>query len=93
MEKFDKGETVCCALEVRNSAGVLVDPATSTKITILNPSDTPVVNEQNMTPGDTGKYSYDYSSPSTAVAGVYNVTYTAVDGSRTAIHKDKFTII
>lgn len=90
--KFDIGETVICSVEVRNDADVLVDPATSMKITILNPYQTVVVNNVDMTKDAVGKYHYDYTLPSTASCGKYNAKYIATDGSRITISKDTFEV-
>ena len=93
MAKFDLGETIICSVEVRNDAGTLIDPATSTKITITDSSNTIVVNNQSMgTPDAVGKYHYDYNPAVTGGLGKYSVKYIVTDGTRITIAKDTFEL-
>ena len=93
MATLDLGETIICSVEIRSDAGTLVDPATSVKIMIdrIKPNFANVVVATDMTKDSTGKYHYDYQT-ATAIAGEYEVTYTATDGTRITIEKDSFTL-
>ena len=90
---FHTGETVICSIEVKNESGVLVDPATSMKITITDNRNGVEVNDQNMTKDSTGMYHYDWNSSVNAPVGIYKIIYTAVDGTRTSIAHDKVELI
>lgn len=94
MAIFDIGETVICSVEVRNSAGTLVDPATSMKIGIdqTHPIFRSIIAiSTDMTKDSTGKYHYDFDS-STATTGNYKVIYKATDGTRITIERETFTL-
>ena len=92
MARFEIGETVICSIEIRNAAGVLVNPATSIKITIENPDGTKVVNDVAMTNDGVGLDHYDYTSAVTVQVGTYTVWYIAIDGTRTTKQKDTFEL-
>jgi hypothetical protein len=94
--EFYTGETLIFSAEVRRkSDNGLFDPI-SVKITIssarLKASDKVVIkiDGQPMTKSSVGIYSYDWNSDQT---GSYNVTYTALDGTRVTIMKDTFKIV
>ena len=90
---YHAGETVICSLEVRDSDGNLADPSTSTKITITDNRNGVEVNDQDMTNDGTGLYHYDWQTLSTSLTGIYEITYTATDGTRVSIELDKVEII
>jgi uncharacterized protein YfaS (alpha-2-macroglobulin family) len=92
MKSFQRAETVVCSILIKTAALVLTDPATSIKIDITNPVGTSVVTATAMTKDTTGTYHYDYSPASDAVLGTYKVKYTAVDGTRTTIQNDTFSL-
>lgn len=89
---FDIGETISCYIEVKDDDGILTDPKTSMKISIYDPAYDIVVNEQDMIKDETGKYHYDYNSPSNASRGKYTIKCTSVEGSRITIEKDFFVL-
>ena len=91
MAIFQIGETVICSIEVKDDDGVLKDPETSTNIEIDMVSPTPesIISSTAMTKDSTGKYHYDFASVSKA-AGDYVAKYTATDGTRITIEKNKF---
>ena len=91
MAKFDIGETVICACEVKDDAGAYKDPATSMNIEILNQNGVTIIASTAMTKDAVGKYHYDYNSAN-AAAGGYKVIYTATDGTRKTIEKDTFRL-
>ena len=69
MEQFRRQESVTLSATYR-SAGVLTAPTTYT-IEVRDPSGQIVVDSQTMTEDSTGKYSYEYTSTSTAMEGTY----------------------
>jgi len=88
MADFILGETVICSILVTNSAGVLTDPATSMKITIKDSRNGLEVNDIAMVKDATGTYHYDYTIA--GVKGIYDVLYTATDGTRISKELDTF---
>ncbi len=85
---FQVGEHAVASIEVRNSAGTLVDPAASMKIAITRRGITKV-SATAMTPDSTGKYHYDYL---TAETGPYEVEFTADDTTRVTKKRDTFEV-
>lgn len=92
MVSFERGEAVVLSITIKTPAGVLTDPATSTKITVTDPGGTAVIDAVSMDQDSTGTYHYDYPSADDALEGEYDVLYVAVNNSRTTKHKDKFEI-
>ena len=92
MDTFQRGETVICSLQVKNSAGTLVNPDTSTKVTITDPNGSAVVGGTAMTNDSTGNYHYDYTSGGAATLGVYSAKFEAIDSGRTTIAVDRFRV-
>ena len=92
MARFEIGETIVCSIEIRNSAGVLVDPATSIKITIEDLDGKKVVDDVAMANDGVGLDHYDYTSALTAKGGNYTIWYIAIDGARTTKQKDTFEL-
>ena len=86
---FHVGETVICSIEVRDADGNLADPSTSMKITITDNRNGIEVVDEAMIKDDTGKYHYDWNTLSTNPVGIYFIIYTATDGTRIAIEKDR----
>ena len=91
MNDFDIGETVICSAVVTTAAGVPTSPATSMTIAIHNEQGTEIIAPIAMTNDSTGVYHYDFAS-SGKKSGVYLITYTATDGTRITISKDKFIL-
>ena len=93
MAVFNIGETIICSVDVKDDAGAYKDPATSMKIVVARtkPNYIVVVASTDMTKDSVGKYHYDFQT-STAIAGSYEATYTATDGSRITIEKDTFEV-
>ena len=92
MAKFEIGETIICSITIKNSADVLVDPATSIKITIEDEDGVKVVDDIAMTNDGVGLDHYDYTSALTVKAGPYTIWYIAIDGARTTKQKDSFEL-
>lgn len=88
---FEVGETIIISTEIRTSAGVLTTPATSTKITILDPFSNVVANAATMTEDSTGQFHYDYTIA--ADKGTYTWTITATDGTRITKQKGEFSAV
>ena len=93
MANFHVGSTIICSIEVRK-AGALYSPATSMNIIIdrTYPNYTTVVSSTGMTPGTTGKYSYNYNT-SSAVTGEYLIKYIATDGAVISKSQDTFILV
>jgi len=79
MEKFRRQESVTLSATYR-SAGVLTAPDTYT-MEVRDPSGQIVVDTQDMAEDDTGKYSYEYTSASTAMLGVYTAEAVLITGT------------
>ena len=94
MANYNMGESVICSCDVKNSAGTLVDPATSMNITITqtSPSYAVKITSTAMTKDSTGKYHYDAQTAGWGT-GNYEVEYIATDGSRITRQKDTFGLV
>ncbi len=90
---YNIGETVICSITVKNSAGTLVDPATSMNIVVtqLTPVYGTKVTSTAMTKDSTGTYHYDCQTAG-YTQGQYETEYIATDGSRITRTKDTFTL-
>ena len=84
---FDIGETIICSCEVKDSAGVLKDPATSMTITLTDKFNVVKVNAVAMTKDSVGKYHYDAQTVGW-IDGQYKVEYKATDGTRITIETE-----
>jgi len=73
---FERSETYTHWSTIRDKDGVAVDP-TNVKITIYDPCDNVIVNDQLMTKSDTGIYYYEHILSSTASYGNYRTTVKA----------------
>jgi hypothetical protein len=90
-DTFEQGETVVCSISIKTvSTSALIDPATSVLVAIYDPLG--AVAGGAMTNDSVGIYHYDYTIVG-GVTGIHNVVYYAVDGSRTTIQKDSFTVV
>jgi len=81
---FHPGETAILSVEVKDVSGFL-DPDSIT-VSIFDPRNFQIVNEEAMTKDGTGKYHYDLQPDS--VIGKYEIIYTAVHGSRIVKERD-----
>jgi len=89
---FQRGETVVMSLEIKDSAGVYVDPASTPTLKVTDPGGSVVINDLAMTKDAVGKYHYDYTPGDSAGLGGYTVRYRAVDGPRTTKLRDSFVV-
>jgi len=81
MAIFERGETYSNWTTIRDRNNVKVDP-TTVKITIYDPCNSILVNEQDMTKSSTGLYYYNYDTiSSTATYGKYKTKVVATSGS------------
>ena len=92
MSNFIAGETVICSIQVNDEEGVPKDPATSMKITIINPTGDTMVDDKDMNRDELGEYHYDYNSSPMDKQGAYVVKYTTIDGTRVTMAEASFTI-
>jgi len=88
---YHKGETVICSITVKDSNGIPKDPDTSVLVTIKDPLENKVVENQEMNNSSLGNYYYDFQT-SNCVGGRYFITYKIKDGTRTSIEKDEFLL-
>lgn len=91
MTIMEAGETVICSITVKNSAGTLVDPATSMNVQISNANGIDTAYTA-MTNDAVGTYHYDWAS-SGKQPGKYTVRYKATDGARITIKQDEFELV
>ncbi len=89
---YHKGETVICSCLVKNTSGVLTNPANSMKITIYDSANGAEINNVDMVKDSTGTYHYDFQTAS-AFKGKYTVNYVAIDGTRISIETDTFELV
>lgn len=90
---FHPGETVICKATVKDSDGVLTDPATSMLITITDNRNGIEVDGEDMVKDSVGQYHYDWNTAETALSGIYTISYKAVDSTRISIGLDRVEII
>ena len=94
MAIYQVGETVIISVVIKNSAGTLIDPATSTTISIKSAGnrDAAILAETNMTRDSTGNYHYDWTAPATSALGEYTATIKATNSARISIGTVEFTL-
>ena len=92
IERFYPEDTVAIDIEVWNLAGVKFDP-TSVQVTIYDPDDTAVVDDQAASNDDVGEYHYDYTIPAVPSFGKYTVKIVGTDGSRVKTGRDIFEVV
>lgn len=91
--KVQLGETLKIVATITDADGAAANPSTSTKITIKSPDRTTAVDEQAMTVGATGTYTYYYTVPATTgQEGVYSAKVVAV-GTYTSIRTFQFEVL
>ena len=91
MATFQETETVVIKGNIKDEDGVLVTPATSTKITITDPAGTKVKDAQDVTFDAIGTFRYTYTPDASPVIGVYHVRITSTDsGARISITDSQF---
>jgi uncharacterized protein YfaS (alpha-2-macroglobulin family) len=93
MASFNRGETAIVSVTIRSSAGTLTTPATSTLITITNPSGVELVSDAAMIEDSEGLLHYDYQVGASADVGRYTVRIVATDASRVSIEDSDFEVM
>lgn len=91
---FQVGETVICSITVKDATGTLQDPIDSMKIEVnqITPNYAVKVASTGMT-DDTGVGAYHYDCQTAGYsAGLYEIIYTADDGTRITVQKDTFVV-
>lgn len=91
MEQFRRQESVTLSATYR-SAGVLTAPSTYT-MEVRDKSGQIVVNSQDMAEDETGKYSYEYTSASDAVLGIYTAEAILTTGTNKQRPACEFEIV
>lgn len=76
---FETGETVVTKGTTKDEDGILVTPAVSTKITVLDPDGTAVVNDVSVTFSATGVWYHRYVPSGVQVVGAHHVRVKAID--------------
>lgn len=91
MATFQSDETIVIKGTIKDEAGVLVTPATSTKVTITDPAGTAVVADQAVTFDAVGTFRYLYTPAAGAVLGAYHVRVKSTDtGDRVSASDSQF---
>jgi len=92
MATYQIGEHVICSITVKDEDGDLQDAATSMSIEVYKSSNNASLQASTSMDNDgTGLYHKDIAT-STGEKGDYTIKYTAVDGARTTIQTDTFTL-
>ena len=91
MEQFRRQESVTLSAEYY-SAGVLTAPDTYT-MEVRDPTGQILVDTQDMSDDDTGKYSYQYTSTATNPLGVYTAEAVLTTGTNVQRPYCKFEIV
>ena len=92
MAVYERGDTFSHWRKFKDRSSTATDP-TSVKITITDPCNFAVVNNQNMNKVVVGEYYYNYNIGSSATYGKYNVKVSAVVSPDTSIFTDTFYIL
>lgn len=90
MASFQVGETVVVRGTIKDENDALTTPATSTKITITDPTGTVVKDAQDVSFDAIGVWKYVYNSNASAAVGAYHARVKAIDGARTTIGDTEF---
>ncbi len=93
---FETGETVVVKGTTKDEEGVLVTPAVSTKLTVLDPEGTAVVNDQDVTFSAVGTWYYRYVPAASQVVGAHHTRVKAIDVAspeRSTISDSEFFVV
>lgn len=96
MSTFESGEAVYVRGTTKDEDGILVTPAVSTKITILDPAGTEVTSAQDVTFTSVGVWEYLYTPTGTIVVGAYHARVKAIDVAspeRSSISDSEFFVV
>ena len=96
MDIFESGDNVRIEITVKRRSGrayAAYDPSGGCLITITDPSNSVVADEQTMTNEGTGLYYYNYQTGATAKRGIYKIRIEADDGTYSGmIEEDGFKV-
>jgi len=81
IQVFLRGATVCILAYFKNWAGAATSPSEGAKVTVTDPKEAVKVNAQAMTPEEEGVLLYEYTPPSDAEKGWWNVLAVGQDGA------------
>jgi hypothetical protein len=93
---FETGETVVVKGTTKDEDDVLVTPAVSTKITILDSAGTAVVDGQDVTFSAEGVWYYRYAPSASQVVGAHHARVKAIDVAspeRSTISDSEFFVV
>jgi len=96
MSSFEAGETVVVKGTTKDEDGILVTPAVSTKITVLDPAGTTVVDDQAVTFSAVGVWYYRYVPTPPQVVGSHHARIKAIDVAdpeRASITDTEFSVV
>ena len=91
--KFLAGATIRIHTEIYDIDDILVDPATSVKITIIDPDEGATVTDGVMSSSTTGIYDYYYTSTASVKYGTWRYVITALDSSYKSLDSGTFEIV
>lgn len=83
IKKYNRGTTIHLTAEIKDVDGNYVDPDTSVKVSLIDPTGATELAETSMTKDSVGHYSYDWQSASNDPLGLYSQVTVSVDGGKT----------
>lgn len=94
MTVYERGETYINRITVKNENSQVTTPS-SIKQSVYDPCNVLLVDAANMTNtgSATGKYHYNWSIPSSATYGRYDIKVNAATSTSTTIFKDEFYVL
>lgn len=94
MATFQKIETIVIKGTIKDENEVLVTPAVSTKVTVIDPDATKVVDNLSVTFDSTGVFRYVYTPSADPVLGSYHVRITGIDtGPLASVTDSEFFLV
>ncbi len=93
MAEFYLGDTLIISGTIKNTAGALVDPTTSTVLTVVDPAGTKQATTATMTQDGTGLYHYDYTLTTGGPTGTWVAWIIATDGTRGSVARQEISVL
>jgi len=92
-QSFYAGDAIRIEAVIRDSDDALMDPGTSTKLTLTGPTAVIEVNGLDMTRESIGNYYHIWQSVAASPCGVYRTKVVAISGGYTAVvHPSLFEV-
>jgi len=92
MTVYQVGESMREEARFYDFTDILTDPDIVV-ISIINPSGTILINQEDMTSDETGIYIYNYSIPDDAPIGLWKVIVKGTSGVLNTINNDSFRVV